>query len=58
VLFERPTCEDCTERGELQLSYEVHHVVKISDAPHLRLDERNLRALCTACHVARTRRGE
>jgi 5-methylcytosine-specific restriction protein A len=58
ILFQFPLCLDCKERGELTLSYEVHHVVKISDAPHLRLDPNNLRALCRPCHTARSARGE
>jgi 5-methylcytosine-specific restriction endonuclease McrA len=32
---------------------EVHHIVPICEAPHLRLDVKNLVALCKKCHRKR-----
>lgn len=58
VLFQRPLCEDCRARGELTLSAEVHHVVKVADDWQRRLDPDNLMALCEPCHRARSARGE
>jgi 5-methylcytosine-specific restriction endonuclease McrA len=42
-----PQCSmpGCTKQAEI-----VHHVIPTSEAMHLRLDERNLRSLCRACH--------
>lgn len=48
-----PSCQDCGE-----LATEVHHIIKISVRPDLRLDEANCMALCRACHQRRTARGE
>ena len=39
-----PTCS-CGRAAEI-----VHHIVPTSEAMHLRLDERNLVALCRRCH--------
>jgi 5-methylcytosine-specific restriction endonuclease McrA len=50
-------CEDCGERGELTYEkLEVHHIVPFRsiDDPK-RLDQRNLRVLCKACHKGRTK---
>lgn len=40
-----------------------HHIVKVKDAPHLRLNEDNLLNVCETCHVTldalyETNRGE
>jgi len=37
---------------------EVHHQKKVRDFPELSRVAGNLRALCYACHAARTKRGE
>lgn len=55
---QRPLCEDCHAAGRLTPSAEVHHVEKWADNPHRAYDPTNLRALCKACHAARTARGE
>jgi len=49
----RPLCEDCLEQGKVTPSKECHHVVKITDAPHLRLEPRNIVAICKQCHNVR-----
>ncbi len=48
-----PVCEDCD-----RLAQEVHHVVKLVEAPERRLDPTNVMALCKRCHSRRTARGE
>jgi 5-methylcytosine-specific restriction protein A len=58
VLAGEPLCQDCLECGVVAPAEELHHVVKIKDAPHLRLDVSNVRPLCGRCHDARTARGE
>lgn len=47
-------CRDC----ERLPATDVHHLKKVRDFPELRLDPSNLRALCHACHSARTLAGE
>lgn len=47
-----PLCEDCKERGETTLATEVHHIIRFSERPELRLDWNNLRSLCEPCHDA------
>jgi 5-methylcytosine-specific restriction protein A len=58
ILSERPACEDCLDVDLISRATEVHHVEKLVDAPHRRLDDTNTRALCKSCHSTRTRRGE
>jgi 5-methylcytosine-specific restriction protein A len=57
-LMLHPLCEDCEAHGIVMPATEAHHVAKVTDRPELRLDPRNLRALCQACHATRTGRGE
>ena len=45
-----PLCERCFGMGKTTAASEVHHIQKISDAPHLRLDADNLMAVCGECH--------
>lgn len=47
-------CEDCGRRP----ANEVHHVIKLTARPDLRLVESNCRGLCKRCHNVRTGRGE
>jgi len=47
-------CEDCVAEGRVTIALDVHHI----DGDYLRNDDANLRALCRACHNARTARGE
>lgn len=56
-LAENPLCADCFPH-RLTPATEVHHVAKVADRPDLRLDFDNLKALCKACHSARTAKGE
>ena len=53
-----PLCFDCTLAGRVTPANEVHHIVKVKDAPKLRLDMRNLMSLCKPCHSIRTLKGE
>jgi 5-methylcytosine-specific restriction protein A len=57
-LQDHPLCVDCGAKGIVTVATDVHHVLKIADYPELRLDPRNLMALCHGCHAERTARGE
>lgn len=57
-LAQDPLCQDCEEQGITEPANEVHHLLKVTDRPDLRLDMTNLRSLCGRCHKRRTRRGE
>lgn len=46
-------CHDCG-----QMASDVHHIIKVRDAPELRLVPSNCMALCGECHRVRTGRGE
>lgn len=43
-------CQQCKRVGRLTTATEVHHVVKIVDAPELRLEDSNLVSVCRDCH--------
>jgi 5-methylcytosine-specific restriction enzyme A len=58
VLAEQPLCQDCADAGFVVAAREVHHIKRVRDYPSLRLDRRNLRALCRGCHQRRTNAGE
>ena len=58
ILADEPLCHDCQQKGIVTPAVDVHHVVKISDDPTMRLDRSNLMPLCKRCHSARTARGE
>ncbi len=58
ILTQRPMCQDCQPEGYVTAACEVHHVIKLTDRPDLRLDPDNVLALCTPCHSRRTGRGE
>lgn len=53
-----PLCSDCSEAGRTEPAVDVHHKIKVRDAPHLRLEISNLLGLCKRCHSIRTARGE
>jgi 5-methylcytosine-specific restriction protein A len=57
-LQQHPICEDCKAAGKATAAEELHHKVKIVDAPELRLEPSNVMALCGSCHDKRTARGE
>lgn len=40
-------CTSCGTHDHLQ----VHHIISITDAPHLALDPDNLTTLCSTCHA-------
>lgn len=60
IKAERPTCEDqaINHPGQVRASEEIHHIAKVKDAPHLRLEPSNVLALCGQCHDMRTAKGE
>ena len=47
---ENPLCEECSKTGRATAAEEVHHIVPITEAPWLRLEWKNLMALCVDCH--------
>tara|TARA_Y100000310_G_C20571564_1_gene758299 strand:- start:754 stop:1065 length:312 start_codon:yes stop_codon:yes gene_type:complete len=57
-LSEFPLCEDCTSEGYTTVADELHHKVKIVNAPERRLDPENVMGLCGKHHDIRTARGE
>lgn len=46
-----PICEHCDKAGRTTPSKEVHHIVDMIDAPHLKYTWSNLVALCKDCHL-------
>jgi 5-methylcytosine-specific restriction protein A len=48
-----PLCHDCLENDMVTPATEVHHIIKIADAPQLKYERTNLVQLCTACHERR-----
>lgn len=58
IRHEEPLCVDCLKKGKVWPADECHHLVKIRDAPHLRLDRDNVIPLCKQCHQERTEKGE
>lgn len=57
-LNDEPCCFDCLSNGGVTEAKEVHHKVKISKRPDLRLEPSNLMSLCKSCHSIRTAKGE
>ena len=55
-----PVCEDCLAMKPERVTeaVDVHHKIKISERPDLRLELSNLMSLCKSCHSIRTARGE
>lgn len=47
ILAERPACEVCGAREQL----EVHHRISVRERPDLRLERSNLVVLCIRCHA-------
>ena len=54
---EHALCQDCLGQGMVRAATERHHVRKIKDAPHLRLEHSNVRDLCSECHQRYTSQG-
>ena len=46
-----PLCELCLQNGIITAADEVHHKVRIDDAPWLRLVWENLLSVCVDCHI-------
>lgn len=59
-LAEHPLCCVCHAETppRLTVATVVDHIVSIADAPHLRLDASNLRAMCVRHHNQRTGRDQ
>jgi 5-methylcytosine-specific restriction protein A len=53
-LAREPLCRFCAEKGIVEPAEVVDHIETIEARPDLRLDDRNLRSLCVACHNRRT----
>lgn len=45
-----PLCVECQKHGRVRAATEVHHIVPIVRAPHLRLELSNLVSVCRSCH--------
>ncbi len=43
-------CEVCQYEGRTAQSRAMHHIVKIADAPWLRMERDNWLAVCDSCH--------
>lgn len=57
-LAAEPLCRFCKRMGRITAATEVDHIVSIREAPHLRLEDSNLRSLCKPCHSRRTARDQ
>jgi 5-methylcytosine-specific restriction protein A len=53
-----PLCQDCEQAGRITPAREVHHALKRTEHPENTYDPEACRALCSPCHVRRTRKGE
>lgn len=51
-------CQDCIRLARVTPAEDVHHVLKVSLHPLLRLVLSNLISLCKPCHAVRTAAGE
>lgn len=58
IRTEEVFCADCLLVGKVSPAEECHHIIKVKDAPGLRLDRENVMPLCRQCHRIRTERGE
>lgn len=47
---EHPLCEVCDLEGRTTATAHCHHIIKIADAPDLRLEWTNLLSVCELCH--------
>lgn len=49
-----PLCEDCLERGEINPTEIVHHIIELTpkniNDVNITLNEENLRGVCRTCH--------
>lgn len=45
-----PLCEPCLERGIVQATEIVHHIIAVVDRPDLIFNMDNLQSVCRACH--------
>lgn len=57
-LREHALCVDCLKEDRVTAASEIHHVLKLTQHPEAKYDERYLMALCKPHHQVRTARGE
>jgi 5-methylcytosine-specific restriction enzyme A len=53
-----PYCADCLKNGKRTIATDVHHIEKVTQAPHRMYDADNLMSLCRMHHQIRTNAGE
>jgi 5-methylcytosine-specific restriction protein A len=58
LLVREPLCRDCSTEGGVGVASEVHHIVKVKDAPARMYDVTNVMPLCRRHHSIRTAAGE
>lgn len=51
IAAERPLCEVCEAEGMVKPADHRHHIEKIKDAPHKRLDAKNIMSVCERHHA-------
>lgn len=49
-LTKNPLCDDCYNKGCIQIAEQVHHIVERKVDPSRALDPTNLQSLCIPCH--------
>lgn len=57
IAKEDPLCPDCLAEEKVNPGDGRHHIRKIADAPHLRLERSNIMNLCDRHHAIREREG-
>jgi 5-methylcytosine-specific restriction protein A len=51
-------CQHCLTAGQVTSAADVHHILKLTAYPHLRLVLTNLVSLCKGCHAKLTANGQ
>lgn len=51
-------CQHCIAADRVTSAVDVHHILKLTTYPHLRLALSNLRSLCKGCHAKLTANGQ
>lgn len=63
IKSERPMCERCValhkqgKKETVNPTESIHHIKKVRDYPELKLNKKNLKALCNQCHKYYTDKG-
>jgi len=50
-------CQDCLKQDRVRVAIQVHHILKVTTHPHLRLNLANTISLCVECHNQYTSKG-